>query len=99
VDCCVSGKQDALDAGYSRSDSEGELSKGRGKAVSKVDINAKFVVAPAQVLGECVSGADDAGRVELFRPRIGHSQAGSPMSRWCAPLWPPRPAAGTYLAA
>jgi hypothetical protein len=56
------------------SDGEGEFGKGHGKAVSGVDINARFVVAAAQVLDECVSGANDAVERSLFRPRIGHSR-------------------------
>ena len=35
--------------------------------MSGVEIDAKFVVAPAEILNKCVSGADDAGRTELFQ--------------------------------
>lgn len=57
------------------SDGEGQLGKGRGEPVSGVKIDAKFVVAPAEILNKCVSGADDAGRTEPFqsphRPQPG----------------------------
>ena len=47
-------------------DGEGELGEGRGEPMSGIDVKAEFVVAAAQVLDECVSGADDADRAEPF---------------------------------
>jgi hypothetical protein len=39
-----------------------------------VEFHAEFVVAAADVLDECVSRADHAGRAEPLRPRIGRSR-------------------------
>ena len=43
--------------------------------MSGVDVKAEFVVAATEILNECVSGADDAGRAEPFeaphRPQSG----------------------------
>jgi hypothetical protein len=49
-----------------RSDGEGEFGEGRREPMLWVEFHAEFVVAAADVLDECVSGADHAGRAEPF---------------------------------
>src|SRR2546423_14318007 len=77
------------------SDGECELGKGRGEPVSGVDVvHAEFVVASAEVLDECVSGADDAGRAEPFeaphRPQPGFEPSMIGFDRsvaYCSRTW------------
>ena len=64
--CCVGGKRVWLIGVVPRSDGEGEFGKGRWEAMLWVEFHAEFVVAAADVLDECVSGTDHAGRAEPF---------------------------------
>ena len=54
-----------------RSDGEGEFGEGRGEPLLWVEFHAEFVVAAAEVLDDCVSGADHAGRAEPFEATHG----------------------------
>ena len=63
-DCCVDGERIRLIGVVPRSD--GEFSEGRREPMLRVEFYAEFVVAAADVLDECVSGADYAGRAEPF---------------------------------
>jgi hypothetical protein len=65
-DCCVGGERIRLIGVVPRSDGEGEFSEGRREPMLWVEFHAEFVVAAADVLDECVSGADHAGRAEPF---------------------------------
>jgi hypothetical protein len=65
-DCCVDGERIRLIGVVPRSDGEGEFSEGRREPMLWVEFHAEFVVAAADVLDECVSGADHAGRAEPF---------------------------------
>jgi hypothetical protein len=53
----------------------GEFGEGRREPMPWVELHAEFVVAAAEVLNECVSGTDHAGRAEPFeathRPESG----------------------------
>jgi len=49
-----------------RSDGEGEFGEGRWEPMLWVEFHAEFVVAAADVLDECVAGADHVGRAEPF---------------------------------
>ena len=64
--CCVDGKQVGLTDVAPWSDGEGEFGEGRREPMLWVKLHAQFVVAAAEVLHECVSGADYPGRAELF---------------------------------
>jgi hypothetical protein len=48
-------------------DGVGELGEGRRELSFRVDIDTEFVVAAPEVLDECVTGADHAGRAEPFQ--------------------------------
>jgi hypothetical protein len=65
-DCCVDGERVRLIGVVPRSDGEGEFGEGRREPMLWVEFHAEFVVAAADVLDECVSGADHAGRAEPF---------------------------------
>jgi hypothetical protein len=54
-----------------RSDGEGEFGEGRREPLLWVEFHAEFVVAAAEVLDECVSGADHTGRAEPFEATHG----------------------------
>jgi hypothetical protein len=73
--CCVDGKRVWLIGVVPRSDGEGEFGEGRWEPMLWVEFHAEFVVAAADVLDECVSGTDHAGRAEPFeathRPEPG----------------------------
>ena len=51
------------------SDGKGEFGERRREPVPWVDLDAEFVVAVADVLDEGMSGADHAGRGEVFSAR------------------------------
>src|SRR5947209_3168984 len=65
-DCCVDGERIRLIGVVPRSDGEGEFGEGRREPMLWVEFYAEFVVAAADVLDECVSGTDHAGRAEPF---------------------------------
>jgi hypothetical protein len=70
-DCCVDGERVRLIGVVPRSDGEGEFGEGRWELLLWVEFHAEFVVAAAEVLDECVSGADHAGRAEPFEATHG----------------------------
>jgi hypothetical protein len=55
----------------SYSDGEGEFGEDRGEPMSRVDMQAEFVVALAEVLYEGVSCADHLRRAQLFQSAHG----------------------------
>src|SRR5947209_14463047 len=65
-DCCIDGERIRLIGVVPRSDGEGEFGEGRREPMLWVEVYAEFVVAAADVLDECVSGTDHAGRAEPF---------------------------------
>ncbi len=62
-----------------RSDGEGEFGKGRWEPLLWVKFPAEFVVTAAEVLDECVSSTDHAGRAEpceaTHGPESGREQS------------------------
>jgi hypothetical protein len=64
--CCVDGKRLRLFGWRPRLDGEGEFGEGRWEPMLRVESHVEFVVAAAEVLDECVSSTDHAGRAEPF---------------------------------
>lgn len=56
--CCVVECRQAQPRWVPRSDGEGEFGEGRRKPVSRVDVQAEFVMATAHVPEESVSNTD-----------------------------------------
>jgi hypothetical protein len=77
-DCCVDGEWVRLTGVVPRSDGEGKFGEGRWKPMLWVEFHAEFVVAAADVLDECVSGADHAGPAEPFEAAVPRVRAVRP---------------------
>jgi hypothetical protein len=74
--CCVSGRQDALDAGDTLLDGQGELGKGGGEPVSGVDVQGRVHSGRGADFGQMrVLALMKRIERSRLRPRIGRSQA------------------------
>jgi hypothetical protein len=58
--CCVSGGKTRSTLEALRSEGMGEFGEGSRKPMPRVELNAVFVVAAAEILHERVPGADDS---------------------------------------
>jgi hypothetical protein len=90
-DCCVDGERVRLIGVVPGSDGEGEFGEGRREPMLWVEFHAEFVVAAADVLDECVSGADHAGRAEPFEATHGPESRLEPSMiglDWIIPVLP-----------